>query len=78
MDRHGMSLKDKADQFIKAGSPNELSELLLRCVKENTIDALEAVQKIAEDMYGGMTYNFELKAPAAWCLPFWRVDCSTR
>ena len=24
-----------------------------------------------EDMYGGMTFNFELKAPAAWELACW-------
>jgi hypothetical protein len=26
---------------------------------------------MAEHMYGGITFNFELKAPAAWCLVAW-------
>ena len=31
-----------------------------------------AVQLLARDMYGGFTYNWQLKAPAAYCLMAWR------
>ena len=35
------------------------------------MEALSAVQMLFEDMYGGITFNTELKAPAAWCLVRW-------
>jgi hypothetical protein len=35
------------------------------------VEALRAVQMLFEDMYGGHTFNTEMKAPAAWCLVRW-------
>lgn len=65
------SLIYKASRFISSGHPNELIPLLYECVSSATIEALSAVKCIARDMYGGMTYNFLLKAPAAYCLLAW-------
>ena len=65
------SLIDKADAFISNGHPKELRPLLKECVDSKTEEGLVAVQRLARDMYGGMTYNMELKAPAAYCLPVW-------
>jgi hypothetical protein len=35
------------------------------------VEGLHAVQMLYEDMYGGITYNYMLKAPAAFCLVRW-------
>ena len=32
------------------------------------------MQLLAEDMYNEITFNFELKAPAAWCLLAWQTS----
>jgi hypothetical protein len=61
----------KAQEFIPAGGPAELNALLSECVAARTPSALAAVQLLAENMYGGMTYNFLLKAPAAHALVAW-------
>lgn len=45
--------------------------LLRDCVVDGGIAALAAVQRLAEDMYGGETFNFELKLPPAHALPRW-------
>ncbi len=65
------SLVDKANAFISTGHPEELWPLLTECVTAHSMEALVAVQLLARDMYGGITFNFELKAPAAHCLPVW-------
>lgn len=62
-----MNLLDRATRFIKTGDESE-AEILQKCVDDGGAQALSAVQLLAEDMYGGMTYNIELKAPAASCL----------
>lgn len=36
-----------------------------------SVEGLVAVKRLYADMYGGMTFNYELKAPAAFCLPIW-------
>lgn len=69
-----MSLVDKARGFIEYGTgPGGADEiaLLCECVEAGTLDALHAVQLIYEDMYGGITFNYQIKAPAAWCLVRW-------
>lgn len=62
-----MNLLDRAMRFIQTGDESE-AVILRECVDDGGAQALSAVQLLAEDMYGGMTYNFELKAPAASCL----------
>jgi hypothetical protein len=61
-----MSLINRAKKFIEAGG-DELA-LLRECIADGGVSALAAVQMMAEDMYGGRTFNFELKAPAAYSL----------
>lgn len=60
---------DQATDFIRGGGDEE--ELLLRCLEAGTVDALRAVQMMYEDMYGRITFNFEIKAPAALALVRW-------
>ena len=61
----------RAQGVIQAGGLPELNNLLSECVAARTPSALVAVQLLAEDMYGGTTYNFLLKAPAAYALMAW-------
>ena len=65
-------LRDRVESFIanRAG-PEELHELLLECMVNGTVEGLACVRRLYEDMYGGITFNFEIKAPAASCLIFW-------
>jgi hypothetical protein len=62
-----MTLLERASQFVETGGESELA-LLQDCVRDGGLQALAAVQLIAEHMYGGVTFNFEMKAPAAYCL----------
>ena len=64
-------LIDQAKSFILTGHPKELWPLLHKCVSSKSPEALVAVKMLARDMYDGLTYNFELKAPAAHCLLAW-------
>jgi hypothetical protein len=66
-----MNLIAQAEAFIQNGNPPDLSQLLLKCIHANNLEALAAVQRLYEDMYGGITFNFELKAPAAVTLLYW-------
>ena len=66
-----MTLIDRATGFIEGGHPTELSQLLADCVAAGNSEGLLAVQLLARDMYGGITFNWELKAPAAYCLLAW-------
>jgi hypothetical protein len=66
-----MPLRDDVENFIKHGSPRELTDLLEACAKDGSLEALVCVTRMFEDMYGGITFNFELKAPAAWELACW-------
>ena len=62
-----MTVLERAQRFVVNGGEEEES-LLLDCVRDGSLNALSAVQLLAEDMYGGHTFNFEFKAPAAYCL----------
>ena len=64
----------QAKTFIIEGHPKELWPLLHKCVSSKSPEALVAVKMLARDMYGGITFNFELKAPAAHCLIAWDKD----
>lgn len=66
-----MTLIERAQTFVRGGEPAELYRLLTDCVEAGTLEALAAVQLVAEDMHGDITFNFELKAPSAWCLVAW-------
>ena len=61
-----MSLRDDVENFIKHGHPKELQALLDACAKDDSLEALMCITRMFEDMYGGITFNFELKAPPAW------------
>jgi hypothetical protein len=63
-------LEERAREFILRGGGDETA-LLTDCVEAGTVEALRAVQMLFEDMYGGFTFNYELKAAAAWCLMQW-------
>ena len=67
-----MSLIEKAKEFVARGTWEDLERLLQDCVTTGTVEALAAVQILAEDMYGGLTYNSELKRCAATCLVRWK------
>ena len=67
-----MTLLQRAQRFVPQPAPAELEHLLYDCVSAQTLDGLTAAQLLAEDMYGRITFNFELKFPAACCLVAWR------
>ena len=63
------SYSDRARRFIERGNQAEDQLVLLReCVADQGDSALRAVLSMAEDMYGGQTFNFLIKAPAAFAL----------
>lgn len=67
-----MALRDRVEEFIAHRADlHELRELLDECARENNLEALLCVRRLFEDMYGGLTFNFELKSPAAWELACW-------
>lgn len=67
-----MSLTTMAGDFILHGSESlGIINILNECVDAGTVDGLRAVQMLYEDMYGGISVNYLLKAPAAYCLIRW-------
>jgi hypothetical protein len=66
-----MTLLERAKQFVENGDPHDQVQLLAECFRARTLDGLAATQRLFEDMYGGITYNYEMKAPAAACLICW-------
>jgi hypothetical protein len=66
-----MTLQERAKHFVENGDPHDEGELLAECVGARNLDALAATQRLFEDMYDGITYNYEMKAPAAACLICW-------
>jgi hypothetical protein len=67
------SLTERAKEFIEFGPYGgvEVEALIRDCVTEGSVDGLCAVQVLFKSMYGGFTFNFELKAPAAFSLVRW-------
>jgi hypothetical protein len=61
-----MSLIERAQEFIVNGGHQY--EILRDCIADGGAAALAAAQLLAEDMHDGITYNFELKSPAALAL----------
>ena len=68
------TLIEKAREFIKSGQPKDQTKLLYECILKGYVEALSAVKILAKDMYGGYTYNYELKSPAAFCLLAWKEE----
>ena len=65
-------LRDKVEDFIvNRANTTELHELLSECMDDGSVEGLACVGRLYQDMYGEITYNFELKAAAASCLLFW-------
>ena len=67
-----MTLIERAQELISQPALNKLKHLLRDCVSAGTQEALASVQLLAEDSYGGFTFNLELKSSAAWCLVAWQ------
>jgi hypothetical protein len=69
-----MELGERVEKFIEQGAPQGLPALLTRCLDEAGVVGLAFIQRLYEEMYGGFTFNTELKAPAAYCLLAWGVQ----
>lgn len=67
----GPDLRDRVECYIRDGR-GDLHALLRDCVRDGAAEGLSCVRRLYEDMYDGITFNFELKAPAAWTLALWR------
>ena len=66
-----VDLVSRARAYLEKGKVDEGDAILRECLADGGAQALAAVQLLAEDMYGGVTYNFELKAPHAYALLRW-------
>ena len=66
-----MTLRDDVESYIKHGGPRNLNDLLEACTKEGSLEGLMCITRMFEDMYGGITFNLELKGPPAWELACW-------
>jgi|SRR5215210_2797388 len=66
-----VSLRDDVERYIQSGHPRELESLLAACTRDGSLEALLCITRLFEDMYGGITFNYELKSPAAWELACW-------
>jgi len=66
------TLIERAQQYVREGGTLPEEEgLILECIREGSAHALAAVQLLFEDDHGGITFNIELKAPAAYALAAW-------
>jgi hypothetical protein len=65
-------LRERVEEFVaNRGHPAELHTLLNECVADGTLEGLACARRLYESDYGGITFNFELKAPAALTLVVW-------
>ena len=69
-----MDLIDRAKRFVEGSNDRDIFSLLADCVAAGNVEGMFAVKLLACDMYGGYTYNWELKAPSAYCLLAWGQD----
>lgn len=60
-----------ATELAASAAPNAIFAFIADCVTDGSLAALVAVQRLYEDMYGGVTFNYELKAPAGLALLRW-------
>jgi hypothetical protein len=67
-----VSLRNAVEAFIQDGARAEdLYALIDRCIADGTIEGLSCMRRLYESDYGGITFNFELKAPAALSMLIW-------
>ena len=69
-----MTLIERAQIFIKKGTPEGLMPLLNDCVSVGNAEAMLAVQLLAREWYGPSPESLLLKAPSAYCLLAWGQD----
>ena len=68
-----MVLRKLVEDFISNGSSfRSFQELLNKCVEDGSTDSMICTRRLFESNYGGMTFNMELKFPAAWTLASWK------
>jgi hypothetical protein len=60
-----------ARELIAHGAPKEIFAFIAYCINDGSMSALVAVQMLYEDAYDGITFNYELKAPAGLALLRW-------
>jgi hypothetical protein len=65
------TLIDTANAILERGGVSDVTEFVGKCVAAGTAEAMIAVKLLARDMYGGITFNYELKAPAVYGLIAW-------
>ncbi len=65
------SLSKKVEKWIESGGLKDQLDLIMECISNGSSEAMLAVQRMTEDMYGGYTYNYELKARGATGLLYW-------
>lgn len=67
------NLRDRVEWFVANSAHRDtLRSLLRECVEDGGIDALASVSRLYGDMYGDLTYNMELKGPAAATMLAWK------
>jgi hypothetical protein len=66
-----MSLIKEAVSLTESGDFKDIEKFLSRCLEEISTESLAAVQLLAWDDYGGITFNTEFKRAAAFCLAAW-------
>lgn len=66
-----MDLEQRVLELIAHGTLSEMNPILEECIDQGGIKGLALVQRMFEDMYGGMTFNSEFKLLAASCLLAW-------
>jgi len=59
------------DFVANRGDPAELDTLLKECVADGSLEGLACARRLYESDYGGVTFSWELKAPAASTLVMW-------
>jgi hypothetical protein len=65
-------LRERIENFVANGSDAaELDTLLNECVADGTLEGLACARRLYESDYGGLTFSWELKAPAASALIVW-------
>jgi hypothetical protein len=69
-----LTLRDRVEWFVATGGHrDDLRALLKEAVSDRSLEALLCVSRLYEDMYGGLTHNMELKAPAAATMLVWQA-----
>jgi hypothetical protein len=65
-------LRERVEDFVaNRGDPAELDTLLKECVADGSLEGLACARRLYESDYGGVTFSWELKAPAASTLVMW-------